>query len=185
MGKKLLGSILLLTCFIIAISGCTDNTQQNGIVNGTFSNGNFSNGVISFEYPSDFQNVTKPEPIISGAKNWQTLGYLSNNKEINILLQEQAGSISPENSIASTQDAFRKNNGTVLSTTDENNPNGVEVSGDISTLTDPKDNTLKRYYYMIFQANGQTYVIRVSGPDSENTNILKVKNIIYNSLKVS
>ena len=30
MGKKFLVSIFLMICFIVAISGCTDNTQQNG-----------------------------------------------------------------------------------------------------------------------------------------------------------
>lgn len=161
------------------------NTSTNSNNTAPIAKSIFKNGNMSFQYPSDFQNITRRSDIITGDSNWQTLRTLNNSQGINIVIKRYNGVAEPAGVISDTQNSIRNNNGTVLSTTDQTNSNGVEIFGSIHTLTNPTDNTILRYYQMSFMATGQTYSIQVFGDDSENSNILKVKNIVFNTLKVS
>lgn len=174
----ILGIIGILVV-VVAMSGCTS------------SGGNltYSTGGVTFNYPDDFKNTTAPASIISGSSSWSAIGYLSNSQNIIIQIQNNPNTdqtLTPSLAIIGEELSVKQNNGSVLSTTNDTNPNGVVVAGSISTLTDPTSNNLLRYYDMTFSAkNGQIYSITVYGPDSSNSAILDVKNTIYNSLKVS
>ena len=179
----IIGTLIL----IIAISGCTNtNTNTNNNTSTPQTNNVFKQGNMSFDYPANFQTANQSgNDIISGGSGWETVKVLDNNEGIAIQIQKFSGSQTPAQSVMATEISVKNNNGTILSTTNQTNPNGVKINGDIHTLTNPEDNTIIRYYEMSFVANGKIYFIQVFGNDNDNSNILKVKNIIYNSLKVS
>lgn len=175
--------ILALVVSIVIISGCTNTSTNTSTSQGNIA---FTDGNMTFNYPADFQTANQSgDPIISGGNGWQTVKILGNNQGISIHIQKFQGSQTPAQSIIANQISVKSNSGSVLSTTNQSNPNGVEINGDIHTLTRPTDNTLVRYYDMSFVANGKTYFISVLGNDKDNSNILEVKNMIYNSLNVS
>jgi hypothetical protein len=141
---------------------------------------------MSFNYPSNFQNSTSTGDIISGSKSWVTVANLANSDGVAIMAQKNSlSSLTPATSITATELSVKTNNGIILSTTTTTNPNGVEISGSITTLLDPSTNSMLRYYDMAFTANGQIYSISVFGKDSDNSKILEVKNTVFNSINAS
>jgi len=115
-----------------------------------------------------------------------TVANLANSDGVAIMAPKNGlSSLTPATSITATELSVKTNNGTILSTTTTTNPNGVEISGSITTLLDPSTNSMLRYYDMAFTANGQIYSISVFGKDSDNSKILEVKNTVFNSINAS
>ncbi|MGP8190246.1 MAG: zinc ribbon domain-containing protein [Methanobacterium sp.] len=159
--------------------------------NSSIATGNSTYNIndVSFSYPNSFVNASAPSSIISGGSTWQQSGFLlDNNSGINIQIQTNPNTAgyTLQELILADEASVKQNNGSVLSTTNTTNPNGVVVAGDIETLTDPTSNTPLRYYDMIFsESKGTVYSISVYGDDSDNTQIQQVQQTIFNSLKVS
>lgn len=181
-GKIILGGIgVVVILLIIGILIAGSNNTATG-------NSTYNINSVSFSYPNNFANTTAPNNIISGSSEWQQNGYLSNNQSMSIQIETNPNTegYTPQQMILATQVSIKQNNGSVLSTTNTTNPNGVIVAGDIHTLTDPSSNTLLRYYEMIFQdKKGVMYSVTVYGHDSDNSQIQQVQQTIFNSLKVS
>lgn len=157
---------------IVSVSGCTN-----------FSTGNstYKYGSISFLIPSDFQNATKGNDIVSGDKNWQTIAYMANS-DVTLVFQKYNGNMTPNQVIRATELEINQNNGNVTSTTNTTNPNGVQIYGSINTLVDPKTGKIITYHDMSFKTKGITYYLSVYGSkDQENMNVY---SMVYNSLRV-
>lgn len=100
-----------------------------------------------------------------GTENWKEGGKLGNDN-INILVQKSL-SVNPRNARDNSNAAVRER-GIRSSSTEETNPNGVEVFKSITAIKEPNTSGLLKYYDMAFTDKGTTYVISVYGPDSED-----------------
>ncbi len=110
------------------------------------------------------------------------MGQLGNNN-IDVLVQKSL-SVNPRNARDDNNAAVRERGDKIILTTDETNPNGVEVFKSVSAIKDPKTNSILKYYDMAFTDNkGTTYAISVYGPDSEDANLSATANMIFNSIK--
>ena len=160
-------SILVL---VVALSGCTSSA----------GNSTMKYNSVSFLYPSDMKNATMSSDIVSGSKNWQTISFMANN-DVNMLFQKYNGQVDPQQAIAATEIGVRQNSGNVTSTTDNTNPNGVEVFGDISTLADPSSGEILTYHDMMFTSNGVTYYLSMYGSNTQA--VSSASDMAFNSLK--
>jgi hypothetical protein len=165
--------ILALVVSMVAISGCT-STQKNST---------YTDNAMSFNYPADIKNSTVPGSIISAGTGWENVAFLHNNK-VAIFIKKNKNSNNSTNARDATNIQFKENSGQVLSTTEEINPNGIEVSRSILTLTDPNTDTLLKYYNMFFNDNG-VYYISVYGNNSTTQQIHETANTVFNSLKTN
>ena len=181
--KIIIGGIVVVVVLIfigIILAG-----SNSSIATG---NSTYNINSVSFNYPNNFANITAPNSIVSGGSDWHAVGYLSDNQSMYIEIQSNSNpeAYTIQELILATESQVKQNNGTVLSTTNTTNLNGVVVAGDIQTMTDPSSNTLLKYYDMIFSdSKGTVYSISVYGDDSDNTQIQQVQQTIFNSLKVS
>jgi hypothetical protein len=182
--KIIIGGIVVVIVLIFV--GIILAGSNNSVATG---NSTYNINDVSFSYPNSFVNASAPSSIISGGSTWQQSGFLlDNNSGINIQIQTNPNTAgyTLQELILADEASVKQNNGSVLSTTNTTNPNGVVVAGDIETLTDPTSNTPLRYYDMIFsESKGTVYSISVYGDDSDNTQIQQVQQTIFNSLKVS
>lgn len=175
---SLLGMGIIILA-IVVISGCTSTS----IGKSTYT----TNG-MTFNYPNDFINTTSPPAFINSTSGWTQIGFLaSQNVYITIGHNPNSNkSTTSSGELLTSEKVVRQNNGNVLSTTNQTNPNGVVVYGESETFNEPHTNNKLRYYEMYFTAkNGEVYEIVVYGLDSDNSQISNVKNIIFNSLKVT
>ena len=170
MKKMSLIGILGVLVLIVAVSGCTSSTGNSTMKYNT----------VSFLYPSDMTNTTMSGDIISGSKNWQTISFMSNSN-VYLLFQKYNGQLDPQESIATTENSARQNNGNVTSTTDNTNPNGIEVFGDIESLVDPNSGNILTYHDMMFTSSGVTYYISIYGSNTQS--VSQASDMAYNSLK--
>jgi hypothetical protein len=166
-------AILGFMIVIVAVSGCTNHSEA----------ANFTDGSVSFSYPGDMTNTTS-NGNLSGS-NWVNIAYIAKSDVYiyvnkNPTLNDQA---TPRDVINADVQA---NSGQVLSTTDEVNPNGIEVSRNMVTLTDPSTKILLIYYNFFFKnKSGEVYQITVYGSDSKNSEIRETATQVFNSLKLN
>lgn len=166
-------SILVL---VIAASGCTSTSS---------SNKTYSDGVISFSYPSDFENSTIPGDITSGSSNWETLSYMVNGADISMSVDKNPQAESPTSSRDDTESGVLEvSSGKISSTTTETNPNDVVVERSTNSLEDPDTGDVLVYYDMFFRAsNGDVYSVSVWGVESKNQDISNIADIVFNSIE--
>ena len=171
----IVGTIIL----IVMVSGCTSSSSTETKT--------FSDGVMSFNYPADFDNETtsgndtnssSPVQVISKLKKpAPNIHYISVEKNISaISLTEAKDGI----------DSVVKNSSTYkfLSSTTETNPNGVVIEK--TSYTDEfLLGTKIRYNDMYFKINDNLYRITVYGPDigTHAQSIENTTNIIFQSIK--
>jgi hypothetical protein len=91
---KLFGSILLVICFIVAISGCTSNNNSSNttanVTTTTNSQGVFENKFVKFNYPENLvvvDNSTDTYPEIYIFSGTPTIGGYSDPKYIGDIVQ--------------------------------------------------------------------------------------------------
>ena len=90
---KIFGSMLLVICFMVAISGCTSNnnsTNTTGNVTTTNSHGVFENKFVKFNYPENIvvvDNSTDNYPEIYIFSGTPTIGGYSDPKYIGDISQ--------------------------------------------------------------------------------------------------
>ncbi len=183
--KIIIGGIIVVVVLIfVGIILSSSNNSLTATGNSTYNIND-----VSFSYPNSFVNASAPSNIISGGSTWQQSGYLlDNNSGLNIQIETNPNTAgyTIQELILADETSVKQNNGSVLSTTNTTNPNGVVVAGDIETLTDPTSNTPLRYYDMVFSdSKGTVYSVTVYGDDSDNMQIQQVQQTIFNSLKVS
>jgi len=97
---------------------------------------------------------------------------------------KKSPSLNPRNARDDSNAAVRERGDQVISSTEETNPNGVEVFKSITAIKEPNTSGLLKYYDMAFTDKGTTYVISVYGPDSEDTELSATANMIFNSIKM-
>lgn len=172
------GVAVVIFIIIILVVASNNNTATGNLT--------YSVDSVSFDYPNNFANSTPPSSdIISGASSWQKVGFLSDDRGTYIEIQKNTAGYTPQGDMLATELSIKENNGSVLSTTNNTNPNNVVVAADIHTMTDPSSNNLLRYYEMYFQdKNGVVYAITVYGDDSDKSQLQQVQQTIFNSLKV-
>lgn len=175
----LLFGVLGVMVVAAAIIGWTNSTNSF-----SFSNGLASDGSVSFNYPENLENMennTNYQTIMIGTENWKEVGKLGNDN-IDILVQKSL-SVNPRNARDDSNAAVREHGDQVISSTEETNPNGVEVFKSITAIKDHDTNGLLKYYDLTFTDKGATYVITVYGPDSKDTELSATADMIFNSIK--
>src|SRR5664279_5325618 len=116
----LLIGIFSLIISMVAISGCTSSTQ----------NSNFTDGLISFQYPSDFQNMSAPADLFSGSGNWTNVVFLANSATTDISVSKNSNLISgntPDTIGPATALAAKNQGESLLGSARMTNPNGVAM----------------------------------------------------------
>lgn len=176
----LLFGVLGVMVVAAAIMGWTNSNRSF-----SFSNGSASDGSVSFNYPTNLENTensTSYQTIMIGSENWNGVGMLGNDN-IDIYVQKSL-SVNPRNARDDSNAAVRERGDQIVSSTEETNPNGVEVFKSIKILKDPDINSKLKYYNMLFtDGKGVTYAISVYGPDSEDAELSTTANMIFNSIK--
>jgi len=166
------GFLGILILFVVA-SGSASSTLLK-----------FSDGIISFNYPSDFQNITFSGNITSESSNLIDKTHMANRDNIAIVIGKNLQANSAANARDATLVSFNKiSTDKVFSTTTETNPNSIVVEKSITQLIDPNTNTVLKCIDMFFTANGVVYHISVYGDDSKNQQIIETADTIFNSLK--
>ena len=145
----------------------------------------FSNGNMSFSYPDNFMDITEPENNNSSS-SWQGIVKLGNNNLMNMQLiqvDKNTGESSP--AIARDNGVLKVKNmstGEVLSIATETNSNGIMVEKSTYKQEQPVFGILI-YNDMFFKIDGVLYAISVYGPDSNEPQITKTANIVFQSIK--
>lgn len=174
--------IVMTIIISLAIAGCVSNTQEHTSV----SIQSYTDGSINFNYTGDMQSHAAPGDIISGSKNWNDVILLADN---DVIIRVQKSLALKDYDITYIRDInsdqIKQNGGSLLSTTLETNPNGVEVAKSINTITDPNTNSLLRYYKMYFKDNhGTIYSIDVYGYSNKQDQIKSAVETVFNSIKI-
>lgn len=175
--------VLVVILFIVGIVlvGINNNTASG--------NSTFTINDVSFNFPNNFVNTTAPPDFVSGSSDWKQDEYLLDNKSdmsINVQSNSNPNGFTLDEFLIADEASVKNNNGTVISTTNLTNPNGVVVAGEIDVMNDLNNNKVERYYEMIFSdPNGTFYGITVQGEDSDNAQIQQVQQTVFNSLKIS
>lgn len=186
MGKKLLASILLVTCFVVAISGCTNI--------GTPQNKTFNNSGISFQYPgnwSDNVNITWSSgdniqnESIGGLGNGNvTLGVLYINESQVPAFKSFDISALANLAVQSWKTGANGNNTNILSQTSRQ-LNNITLDEIIYTTPDPATNNLYKYYYVITGEKGKSvYILRFGAPEADFSKYFSQFQSIVNSIKI-
>lgn len=159
---------------VVFASGCIDSST-----NDTRS---FSDGVMSFNYPSYFNN-TQPNNVNSSS--FQIIASFESRDLLNLQFMhviknktEVTATEARDKSISKVKNDSSSNE--ILSVTTETNPNGIVVerysyvnNGLIS----------ETYNVMYFKINNDIYGIGVQGPDLFKQKITNTTNIIFQSIK--
>lgn len=170
--------VLLTLILIVSASGCT-----NPPTNQTKT---YSDGIMSFNYPSDFNNVSYSGNN-TGNSSMHVISKLENTipfRVHDIMVLKNISAISP----AEARDGIVsvvKNMSTsqVLSITTETNPNGVIIEK--TAYTDEFIFGFKTVYSdMFFKINDTVYRITVYGLNTKNEQkITNTTNVIFQSIK--
>ncbi|WJI09975.1 hypothetical protein FGU46_07675 [Methanobacterium sp. CWC-01] len=169
--------IILTLILIVSASGCT-----NPPTNQTKT---YSDGIMSFNYPSDFNNVTYSGNNTSNS-SMQAIGKLKNTVPLrvhSITVAKNKSAISPtelRNILVSN--VKNMSAGEIVSITTETNLNGVVVEKVI--YTDEYAFGMRAMHFnMLFKINDDVYAVSVYGPDSNIQQITSTANIIFQSIK--
>jgi hypothetical protein len=159
---------------IILTSGCTSSS--------TNETKTFSDGVMSFNYPVDFYNVTYSGNELDSS-TMQLIGMLENKEGLTIYVcKNKTGTSLAETKEGTVSSVENSLTGKVLLSTAEINPNGVVVEK--ISYTERKFLIIKgRYDAMYFQSNGDVYAIGVSGLDLDKQKLASIDDIIFQSIK--
>jgi hypothetical protein len=174
----IIGTLIL----IVLASGCIFYSSTSEIKT-------YSDGVMSFNYPADFDNDTNSSSnYTTSNSHMQTIGLLENTaplRDHNIWVGKNLSATSPteaRNDIVSSVKNMSK--GEVISINTETNPNGIVIEE--TTYTDEYLFGLRaRYCDMFFKINDSVYRITVCGHETPiNTrNIINTTRIIFQSIK--
>ncbi len=175
MNKKLWAmGVIGVLILLVAISGCTNSSQ-----NLTSQNRTFSDGSVSFYYPADMINYTSNIGLVNGWVN--VVSLINNNTKIDF--SKNPNSTNPRRARDAVSAAVKQNSGRVLSSTDETNPNGVAVFRITTDLYDPNAKTMVRDYQMIFKGNGILYGFDIYGINITDSQIHETSDRVFNSIK--
>lgn len=169
--------IILTLILIVSASGCT-----NPPTNQTKT---YSDGIMSFNYPSDFNNVSYSGNN-TGNSSMQAISKLKNTVPFrvhSIIVAKNKSAISTtelRNTLVSNVENMSA--GEIVSITTGTNPNGVVVEKVI--YTDEYAFGMRAMHInMLFKINDDVYAVSVYGPDSNNQQITNTTNIIFQSIK--
>jgi len=159
---------------IILTSGCTSSS--------TNETKTFSDGVMSFNYPADFYNITYSGNEIDSS-TMRLIGLLENKEGLTIYVCKNKTRTSlaetKEGTVSSVKNSLT---GKVVYTATETNPNGVVVEK--ISYTERGFLIIKgRYDSMYFQSNGDVYAIMVYGLDLDKQKLASIGDIIFQSIK--
>lgn len=170
--------IICAFILIVLVSGCTSSSSTKKI----------SDGVMSFDYPSDFNNGTYSDNYTNSSLLMQVIAYYENTAPLrvhNIMVGKNVSATSPteirDKTILSVKN---ESTGEILSSTTETNPNGVVVEK-ITYNLEYALGMKGRYSEMYFKINDAVYGISVYGPDTTTSvqNIMNTTNVIFQSIK--
>lgn len=157
----------------VAASGCANNVEAV----------NFTDGSVTFSYPGDMTNTTSTGNL--SVSNWVNIAYIAKS-DVYIYVNKNPTINDPSKTRDAINADVKANSGQVISTTDETNPNGIEVSGNVVTTTDPTTKILLIYYNFFFQdKSGSVYQITVYGSESKNSEIRETSIQVFNSLRLN
>lgn len=162
--------IIGIFILIVLLSGCTSSSTTK----------TFSDGVMSFNYPGNFINVTYSGEIKSGSP-MHVIGKLESNNGI-IVIGKNISVTSPTEIRDRGISKVKSMSNEVLSISTEINSNGVIVERSTYTQKNSNSGILLRYNDMFFKINDDVYAISVYGPDSDQQ-IINTTNIIFQSIK--
>lgn len=169
---------MLTLVLIVLASGCTNSTNETKT---------FSDGVMSFNYPADFDNATY-SVYNNSTSSMQLIGKLENTAPLrvqDIFVAKNISAISPTEARDRVVSAVKNTSkAEVVSITSEINPNGVVVEKIIHT-EEVKLGIRARYSEMFFKINDSVYRIMIYGDDTEDKQkvIDNTTNIIFQSIK--
>ena len=163
---------------VVLVSGCTSYS--------TNETKTFSDGVMSFNYPADFDNATtsdmnstkmqevsffKKDSLIDSLFNKQYISVATNKTEV-------LGTEARDGTVSKVKNA---STGQLLSSTTEINPNGVVVE----KISFVEEEFGKKAWHcmMYFKIKDTVYGIAVYGPYSNREKITSTANIIFQSIK--
>lgn len=166
--------IIGLIIVVVLTSGCISSSTVK----------TFSNGVISFDYPGDFKNVTYSSAINASTSPMQRIGAFENGYDLTILVGRNV----TENSPTEFRDWIisrnkNRSNGEISSVTTETNPNGVVVERISYKHPGSPFGIMIMYDDMYFEKNGTMYGISVYGPDILKQEIDNTAKTIFQSIK--
>jgi hypothetical protein len=170
----IIGAVIL----IVLVSGCTSYSTTK----------TFSDGVMSFDYPDDFNNVTYSDNYTNSSFIMQVTAYFENTAPLrvhNIMVLKNVSATSPteirDKTISSVKN---ESTGEILSLTTETNPNCVVVEKSTYSF-EYASGMRSRYSEMYFKINDVVYGISVYGPDTKTStqNIINTTNVIFQSIK--
>lgn len=169
---------MLTLVLIVLASGCIDSTNETKT---------FSDGVMSFNYPADFDNVTY-SVYNNSSSSMQLIGKLENTVPLrvqDIFVAKNISAISPTEARDRVVSAVKNTSkAEVVSITSEINQNGVVVEKIIHT-EEVNLGIRARYSEMFFKINDSVYRIMIYGDDTEDKQnaINNTTNIILQSIK--
>lgn len=163
---------------IISASGCINNSS---------STKTYSDGVMSFNYPSNFIDITKeynsdrPEN-----QSMPMIAMLGNANPFNIqfiMVSKNKTEVTPAEfkdvAISKTKNKFQSQ---ILSINTETNLNGIIIERFTYKLYDSETNRTGLYNDMYFKINDYLYAISVYGPDSNQQQLTNTTNVIFQSI---
>ncbi len=127
--------------------------------------------------PKVFKIIIKPE-------SWIHLITLNDDTTI-IYVQKNENITDIDNARKTFENAFKTGgfNGEILSSTEETNPDGVEMLECIYTIIDPNNNQKLKYVYLYFKdKKGTIYNIIIYDYELNYDKVSNVADIIFNSL---
>lgn len=158
----------------VLISGCTSSSTAK----------TFSDGVISFNYPNDYDNISYSTKTNTSSSPMQRICKFENIYTITIMPGKNITATSPyelmNRSISKNKNV---SNSEIVSVTNETNPNGIVVEKITYKQPDSKFGIMIRYDDMYFKTKGEVYAISVYGPDFFNEQITGTTKIIFQSIK--
>lgn len=168
----IMGTLIL----IVLVSGCISNSSTTKT---------FSDGVMSFNYPGDFRDISSEQNNYSSS-SWQEICHFGTDNILNtqaILVGKNTnGTSSAEERDKFILEVKNVYKGNIISITTETNSNGIVVEKIAYTSESPPFG-LNRYNDMYYKINGVVYAISVYGPDSNKQQIINTTNIVFQSIK--
>jgi|GEM_PF-721565 hypothetical protein len=146
----------------------------------------FNDGVMSFNYPADFDNATTSDinstkmQEVSFFKKDSLFGSLFNKQYIYVA-RNKTGVSSAEARDGTVSKVKNVSTGQLLFSTTETNPNGVVVE----KISFVEEEFGKKAWHcmMYFKIKDTVYGIAVFGPYSNREKIISTANIIFQSIK--
>lgn len=145
----------------------------------------FTDGVMSFNYPADFDNFSFVDN--DSNSSLRLIGKLKNTEPLKGQVIWVAKNISATSSSEArdklVSQVQNRSNEKLISITTETNPNGVVVERVIHADDQLDPGTRIRYNEMFFQINDSVYRILISGYEDKQKVIDNTSNIIFQSIK--